>query len=320
MHIDLKLLSYAQALAEHESFSVAARELGISQPALSRAIQRLEASVGTRLFVRSRKAIVPTGAGELMLTRARELLAEADRLKSDMGRLKSMDRPSYLVGCGPFASRMVIGMSAGYLLRDLPDVGLVLSIDQPPALTRQVRRRELDLAIAEGSVREFQDEVEYEDLPSVPGYAVVRAGHPLLDLASPGLPEILSYPFVMSGKMPARILNPLLESLPGAGREANPNKAFPAVDCPAPDTIIDIVACSDAVGFTTLAIGETALRSGRIVALEFRPPWLQTAFAIIRYRDQRPSEVQDRVVKAIRRANDEVIDHHRRVARELFGE
>jgi DNA-binding transcriptional LysR family regulator len=64
--------------AESGSFSRAARELGLSQPSVSRIISELEARLGVTLLLRTTRRITVTDAGALFLDRAREILAEIE--------------------------------------------------------------------------------------------------------------------------------------------------------------------------------------------------------------------------------------------------
>jgi DNA-binding transcriptional LysR family regulator len=64
--------------AESGSFSRAARELGLSQPSVSRIIGELEARLGVKLLLRTTRRITVTDAGALFLDRAREILAEIE--------------------------------------------------------------------------------------------------------------------------------------------------------------------------------------------------------------------------------------------------
>ena len=64
--------------AESGSFSRAARELGLSQPSVSRIIGELEARLGVTLLLRTTRRITVTDAGALFLDRAREILAEVE--------------------------------------------------------------------------------------------------------------------------------------------------------------------------------------------------------------------------------------------------
>lgn len=64
--------------AESGSFSRAARELGLSQPSVSRIIGELEARLGVKLLLRTTRQITATDAGALFLDRAREILTEVE--------------------------------------------------------------------------------------------------------------------------------------------------------------------------------------------------------------------------------------------------
>jgi DNA-binding transcriptional LysR family regulator len=72
-----ELAVFARA-AESGSFSRAARELGLSQPSVSRIIGELEARLGVTLLLRTTRRITVTDAGALFLDRAREILAEIE--------------------------------------------------------------------------------------------------------------------------------------------------------------------------------------------------------------------------------------------------
>ncbi|MBT0768237.1 LysR family transcriptional regulator [Kineosporia sp. J2-2] len=76
--LDLRLVTYFVAVAEHLSFGRAAQELRIAQPSLSRQIRRLEQIVGTRLLERHAQGSRLTLAGEVFLPRAIGLLRQAD--------------------------------------------------------------------------------------------------------------------------------------------------------------------------------------------------------------------------------------------------
>src|SRR5579862_3095626 len=80
-------LQYAIAVAEARSFRKAAALCGVSQPSLSAQLAQLEAALGVRLFERDRRRVLPTQAGEEVLSRARRLLVETDDLADAARRL-----------------------------------------------------------------------------------------------------------------------------------------------------------------------------------------------------------------------------------------
>ncbi len=72
------------AVANTGSFSQAALKCRVSQPSLSKAIQRLEAEIGENLLIRLRRRAVLTSAGQLAFKRATRILAEFEELKRDI--------------------------------------------------------------------------------------------------------------------------------------------------------------------------------------------------------------------------------------------
>jgi len=64
--------------SETGSFSRVARELGVSQPSISRMVASLEARLGVKLLSRTTRQVAPTDAGRVFLERARQILGDLD--------------------------------------------------------------------------------------------------------------------------------------------------------------------------------------------------------------------------------------------------
>ena len=82
--LDIRSLRYFVAAAEELNFTRAAARLYVAQQALSREIQRLEARLGVKLFVRTTRRVSLTPEGQLLLERARDLVARHDALWADI--------------------------------------------------------------------------------------------------------------------------------------------------------------------------------------------------------------------------------------------
>jgi DNA-binding transcriptional LysR family regulator len=111
MALELSELRAFLVLADHLHFSHAAEVLHVSQPALTKQIQRLEAKVSGRLLVRGYRKVALTPAGEILRDRARHLLREAE-VAEQMARLAVNGK----------AGVLRIGFGIGSLAAGLPDM------------------------------------------------------------------------------------------------------------------------------------------------------------------------------------------------------
>src|SRR5690242_17281348 len=96
--MELRQLAYAEAVARHRHFTRAAEELHVAQSALSHQIRRLEAELGTRLFERTSRRVVPTEAGEALAARARRVLAEVEGVRGELDELRGLVRGRISIG------------------------------------------------------------------------------------------------------------------------------------------------------------------------------------------------------------------------------
>ncbi|MFD8076951.1 LysR substrate-binding domain-containing protein [Streptomyces sp. NPDC059718] len=101
--LDLRLVRYFTAVAEHLHFGRAAEALHVTQPSLSRQVRRLEQQLGARLLDRTPRGTVLTEAGEVFLPRARALLRSA---ASAAAETRAAARPS----------RITVGYTAGLIV------------------------------------------------------------------------------------------------------------------------------------------------------------------------------------------------------------
>jgi DNA-binding transcriptional LysR family regulator len=87
MELEFRHLRIVCAIADAGSVTRASTQLGLSQPALTHQLQRIESLLGGRLFVRDRQGAHPTALGEFVLNRGRALLSAVDNLVGDGHRV-----------------------------------------------------------------------------------------------------------------------------------------------------------------------------------------------------------------------------------------
>ena len=87
-----------EAVERHRHFTHAAEELHLAQSALSLQIRRLERELGTPLFERTSRRVVPTQAGRAVAARARRVLVEVDGARDDVHELRGVLRGRIWIG------------------------------------------------------------------------------------------------------------------------------------------------------------------------------------------------------------------------------
>jgi len=144
--MELRQLRYLVALAEEESFTRAAEREHIAQPALSQQIQKLEQELGLPLVERTTRRVSITDAGNLLVARARRVLAELESAHQELDRVRGVQTGHVTVGAmntmGPVDITLVL--SRFHELH--PYVELTVREDNSDALAEMLRVDALDLA------------------------------------------------------------------------------------------------------------------------------------------------------------------------------
>ncbi|MFM7181115.1 MAG: LysR family transcriptional regulator [Verrucomicrobiales bacterium] len=275
--LDLRLITNALALAEHGSFARAARAVNLSQPALSRSIQTLEAHMGVILFVRGKRDIQPTDAGKLFLDRSRMILLQSEDLEREIGVMKKGGGVGLRLACGPYPARLLVGRALAKCLVRVPDFCASVAVNAYPEVIQMVAEREADLGICEAS------DMNAPELESLPlrrrvGRAVARANHPLVGRTTLTMDELLRYPLVFTTRLPPRLLGKLL------GNESR--AVTPAIRCESLQVAIDVILHSDAIAIFLEPMVRDRVNSGELALLNFFPEWLHSAFSLIWIRDR----------------------------------
>jgi DNA-binding transcriptional LysR family regulator len=122
----LELTAFVRA-GETGSFSRVARELGMSQPSISRMVASLEERLGVKLLLRSTRRVAPTDAGRAFLERARQILGDLDDAENAARGIDSLRGMLRLALSGAFGVREVIPRLPGFVERH-PKLGIELLI------------------------------------------------------------------------------------------------------------------------------------------------------------------------------------------------
>jgi DNA-binding transcriptional LysR family regulator len=194
--MDLRHLRYFVAVAEERHFGRAAARLHMAQPPLSQQIRRLEAELGAPLLHRTTRRVELAPAGEVLLARAREILAAVDAAAEDARRAARGEFGRLAIGFTGSATYAVLPALADALRNALPGVVLELRGELlTPAQVAGLLDGTLDLGLLRPPVRERSLEVEI--LRREPLVAVLPKAHRLAAAAVVPLEQLEEEPFVM---------------------------------------------------------------------------------------------------------------------------
>ncbi len=213
--MDLRQLRYLVALAEEHSFTRAAGREHVAQPALSQQIRRLEDELGIALVERTTRSVSITDAGQLLIARARRVLAEVEAARDDLLRLKGIRAGRVNVGVMHTMGPIDISLVLAVFHERYPEVELVVREQSSEELAELLRVDELDLAFLSVTERVESHGLGLHQLVSEELVALLPHGHRLAGRRTLRVAELADEEFI-SYREGSRIR----ELLVGAAAEA----------------------------------------------------------------------------------------------------
>ena len=166
--MDTRQLAAFCTVVERRSFSQAAEQLGVTQPAVSLQIRSLEKRLGLQLLDRSGRRVEPTDAGRRLYRGAQRLLALEEQLLAELGEEVEGELTGRLeIGASTGPGGTVLPVALAEFQQLHPGVQVALSVSDTQHVIEQVARREVELGVV-GAVRRhrgvtfepfFRDEV-----------------------------------------------------------------------------------------------------------------------------------------------------------------
>lgn len=191
--MEIDQLRYFLKAAERGNFTRAAEDLQISQPALSRSIQKLEEELGQPVFERKTRSIVLTEAGTLLQSRAQQILSIIEDTKSEItddgesGRVR--------IGAIPTIAPYFLPEILKQFSQAFPSANLIVQENTTDQLLKSCTQGEIDLAILALPVPVKY--LEVEELFEEELLLVLPLDHPLVEKPTINLADIAALPFVL---------------------------------------------------------------------------------------------------------------------------
>ncbi|MBE3595410.1 MAG: LysR family transcriptional regulator [Hydrogenibacillus sp.] len=197
-YLNLRRLNIFRTVVRHMSFSRAAEELYLSQPAVSQHIRQLEEYFGVKLFEQSGKQIVLTEAGSYLKEAADRLFRQLEDVEQAIRDIRTHRVGSLTLTADTSAGAYVVPPFLGEFHRQHPQVAIKLEVVNRSVVLQRLFRGETDLA-----VMGYPKQSPYlEAAPFLDNRLVViaAADHPLADVERIPLSRLAKEPFLIREK------------------------------------------------------------------------------------------------------------------------
>lgn len=189
-------VQYFLSVAKTGLLSAAADEQGVTQPALTKAVRRVEAEFGLQLFERSARGMVLTSAGQRVAEQAQRLQADYADTVLLANEMRAQQSGLLRVGVTDTTSGNRVAAALGTLLNQRPGLRVRLRVDRSDTLATLVREGELDVALVPAYEGQPLD-AERTKVDNDPMLPLVRMGHPLTQRSRVSLADVAAYGWIL---------------------------------------------------------------------------------------------------------------------------
>lgn len=234
------------------SFSRAAQELHISQPALSRSIAAVEEQYGIRIFDRTSQGAGLTNLGKLVVREAEKLLREVRLFEHNLDLYARGEAGKVGFGMWPMIASLVLPGLSAHFIATRPHLVMTASAKPANALLRDLHNDEIELFFCGEGQFERTPDLAVDEVGQLRIAVLVRRGHPLARQGSVSRGDLFAYP-----KLCAVELSQIPAELMGSG----------VFVCDSVDTLRHAALHTDSIWFAPPQLAEGALREGSLTSL-----------------------------------------------------
>jgi DNA-binding transcriptional LysR family regulator len=174
--LDAHQLNVFLTAAQTLNFTVAAKQLHMSQPSVSQHIRELENYFDTPLFIREGRRIFLSDAGRALIPMAQQLVKASVRIEETMHSLRTEVYGHLMVGCSATSGKYILPFLLAEFLKRHPKVEATCHVSSRAISLQMLCDGQVHLAVA--SANDFCQEVEFQKLISDPVVLITPLGHP----------------------------------------------------------------------------------------------------------------------------------------------
>ncbi len=182
-------------VVDHGSFSAAARQMGISQPAVTMQVQALESDLGVTLLDRGYRKIELTESGTALLPHARAVLGELEQAREDLARMSEQVTGRLTLAASTTPGQYVLPRLLGRFLRANPEVAVSIAVADTAQVVDAVVAGEADLGVTGAVVKGAR--ADFEPMGTDDIVLICPPDHRFATAERVDIAEVTAEPFVM---------------------------------------------------------------------------------------------------------------------------
>lgn len=188
-------LQVFNAVAVNLSFTKAAKELHITQPAVTNHIKELEIFLGINLFYREQNTIHLTNAGQILLNYSQKVDAEFQKMEYEIGLLKNSFSGKLKIGASTTIEQYVLPPILALFNKEYPDIEILMYNNNTMHVEKDVMQHAIDLGIIEGNTA--MKEFKYIPFMDDELVAIAHTSQPISKKTQITLNELKTLPLVV---------------------------------------------------------------------------------------------------------------------------
>ncbi|WP_037083031.1 LysR family transcriptional regulator [Neorhizobium vignae] len=275
------------AVRETENFTLAANRLGLSQPAVYRAVSQLEEEAARPLFERTSYGIVATRAAHALAQAARLAFVELEQADADLAELTAAEIGQIVIGATPLAKSYVLPKAIAGFRKIRPNLPILIQEGPYPDLLGALRRGEVDFMLGALRVPAPIGDVEQKVLFHDTVVMVSGQAHPLASREELTVEDLATFPWVVnqSGTPMRRYFDSVF-----AGSANGPPKSI--VETGSLILMRELLDSTDHLGCTSRLQAEAEIARGLMRALPFDLSHTSRPIGVTTRRDWLPTAAQ----------------------------
>ena len=287
--LDTRQLRAFVTLARRGSFTLAAKELHLSQSAVSHSMKALETDVGCRLFDRLGKKVLLTQAGEQLLEHAEKIIREMIAARDALTHLSRWGKTRLRIGASTTACQYILPNVLREFQKQYPQANVFVEPSDTPDAMELLRANAIDIALALEPKRD--DDFEFHPLFSDEMHFVMAPSHPWAEAGRVTREEILKQRYVLYHK--TSYTYQLVEEY----FRAEDMVLNTVMHLGSMEAIKEMVKLGLGVSILTPWIVRAEIEAGTLVSLPLGKRKLKRTWGILHTREKRRSMAEETFVK-----------------------